>query len=133
MYSTVRNRALKVLKYFYVFLWIFVLPTVIGQSVGDTLLEIYLNFNKHVLAGLFVCLLSGAVVTWFPMIFLVEEIDFLERNDLIALTLLLWAAGIVAPMLFGFQQLGLIITVLLISSGFITVAKLMSAISKIKK
>ena len=123
----------KVLKYSYIFLWLLGIPTIIGASAGDSLLRIYHNFNEHFLAGVAVCFFSGAVVTWMPMGFVIEEADFGQKRELVAIILLLWIAGCVAPILFGFQQLGLIITVLLIFSAIFTITKILSVVSEISR
>lgn len=117
---------MKPLKYFYVFLWIFVIPSIIGQGLGDSLLRLYHNFNEHFFVGGAVCLISGSVVTWVPMGFLIEGVEFGVRTELIALTILVWIAGCIAPILFGFQNLGIIMTVLLIFSAIFTITKLHS-------
>jgi len=124
---------MKVLKYSYVFLWLFGIPTIIGMGAGDILLRIYYNFNEHLLAGVAVCFFSGAVVTWIPMAFVIEEADFREKRKLFAITLLLWIAGCVAPIIFGFQQLGRIITVLLVFSAIFTITKILSVVSEISR
>lgn len=124
---------MKFLKYSYIFLWVLVIPVIIGLGVGDLLLRIYNNFNEHLIAGITVCFFSGAVVTWVPMVFVVEEVNFKEKDTLLGISLLLWVAGIIAPLLFGFQQLGRSIAILLIFSAAFTVTKLLSAISEISK
>src|SRR3989338_11264605 len=122
---------MKFLKYSYMFLWILVIPVIIGASVGDFLLKIYHNFNEHLLACIAVCFFSGAVVTWVPMsVFVVEKVDFQWKDRLLTLSLLLWVAGIIAPLLFGFQQLGRSITILLFISAVVTVYAINSEISK---
>lgn len=124
---------MKILKYSYMFLWIFVIPVIIGLSVADLLLRIYHNFNEHLLAGLAVCILSGLVVTWIPMVFLIEDVNFREKRELLGLTLLLWVVGLVSPIVFGFRSLGKVIAILLIFSAAFTVTKLATAISQISK
>ena len=127
------KQTMKFLKYSYMFLWILVIPVIIGKGVGDLLEKIYHNFNEHLLAGIAVCFFSGAVVTWVPMVFVVEEVGFREKDTLLGISLLLWVAGIIAPLLFGFQQLGMSIAILLIFSAAFTVTKVLSAISEISK
>jgi len=113
------------------FLWIFVIPVIIGEGVAGVLLKIHYNFSEHWISSIGVCFSSGAVVTWFPMVFLVEKADILHKKGLWPLTLLLWVAGFITPLLFGFHQLGYILTILLILSAGFTVTKLASAISEI--
>ena len=124
---------MSVLKYLYIFLWLLVIPTIIGGGVGEYLVRIYHNFNGHFLAGIAVCFFSSAVVTWVPMIFLVEDVAFSGKETLLAVTLFLWIAGIIGPLLFGFRQLGLIITVLMVFSAVFTVTKVLSTISHISR
>lgn len=92
-----------VLKYFYIFLWLFVIPIIIGMSVGDGLVKMYDNFDKHWVAGLCVCFFSGAVVTWFPMFFIIEETPYEELNSLYAFVVIGWPAGSISPLIFGFK------------------------------
>jgi len=68
----------KAIKYFYTCLWLLVVPIIIGESVGQYFLAVYKNFNRHWIAGAIICLASGAVVTWFPMFFLIEKNKFAE-------------------------------------------------------
>lgn len=67
------------------------------------------------------------------LVFIVEHIEFLEKDSLVVLTLLLWFAGVIYPLIFGFQSLSHIITVLLILSAAITVTKILTATTKILK
>lgn len=63
-----RNLSMKSLKFYGLFLLLyFVIPILSGQCVGFSMHEIYLNFNKHILALIGVCFISGAVVAWLPM------------------------------------------------------------------
>lgn len=113
-----------ILKYSYAFLWLFVIPVIIGLGTGDLLLRIYHNSNEHLLAGVVVCFFSGAVVTWIPMTFLIDGAEVgreREHSQLFHSTLFLGIAGCAAPILSGFEQgLDTAITVLLIFSAFVT-------------
>jgi hypothetical protein len=124
---------MKALKYLYIFLWLFVIPAIIGGGVGEILLRMYHNFSEHLLAGVAVCLFSGAVVTWIPMAFVIQGADFGEKKEFLAITLLLWIAGCVAPMLFGFRHLTLTVTILLMFSAIFTKTKVLSALSEISR
>ena len=61
----------KALFYAYAFFAVIVLPVVIGGGSADYLMGFYDNFSHHWIAGAVVCFLSGAVVSWFPMLFLI--------------------------------------------------------------
>ncbi len=124
---------MKALKYTYIFVWVFIIPIIIGQSVGDYFLRIYHNYNEHFLAGAVICILSAGIVTWFPMIFIVERADFYAKQELAPFALIGGAGAVLAPIIFGFQNLGLIITLLLIFSAAMTVSILLKAISEYQK
>jgi|GEM_PF-3794680 len=111
---------MKTLKYFYAFLWLFIIPVVIGLSVENFLIKIYNNFNKHLLAGLVVCLLNSLAVSWIPGGFLINGFNIREKHDFVILTLLLSIAGLVTPLIAGFESFGTAVTVLLILSALLT-------------
>ena len=124
---------MKILKYFYAFLWLFIIPVVIGLSVENFLIKIYSNYDEHLLAGLVVCVLNSLAVTWIPGGFLIIDINIRKKHDLLVLTLLLWVAGLVTPLLAGFRSFSTAVTVLLIFSAWLTMEIIKKEMYEISK
>ncbi len=122
---------MKILKFFYAFLWLFVIPLIIGLSVEYYLIKIYRNYDENLLAGLVVCVLNSLAVTWIPGGFLIIEINIQKKHDLLILTLFLWVAGLVTPLLAGFQSFGAAVTVLFIFSALLPMEILKKEIRQI--
>jgi hypothetical protein len=98
--------------------------------VADLLVRLYENFSGHWGAGVVACLLSGAVASWFPMLFMIVDFEFYEQKEIGAAALLGWAGGTLAPLVFGFRNLGFSLTVLLILTTFITVSAMLKALKE---
>ena len=118
----------KVLTYIYAFAAIFILPIIIGMGVADSLLKMYELYSRHWVAGTIVCIFTGAVASWFPMLFLIEDIWFIEKVNVLVGAIIGWVGGVAIPLIFGFRSLGSTLSVLLILTTLITVASVLKAI-----
>lgn len=125
----------------YALIGIFVIPVVIGLGAADYLMAVYENFSHHWIAGAVVCFFSGAIASWFPMLFLIvarfeseetvrQVFRFIDKTEIRLVALLGWAGGIVAPLVFGFRSLGGILTVLLILTTLITISSVLKALGE---
>ncbi len=121
----------KILTYIYAFFWILIIPVCIGNSVADGLLQIYSNFSGHWISGIFVCIISGAVVTWFPMPFLIFPLSSVSKSLIELAVVIGWIGGVFAPLIFGFEELGKILLVLLLITNVITISVLETELTEI--
>lgn len=106
---------------------------IMGSGSADTLINIYNNYSQHWIAGAIICLSSGFVIILFPLLFIIEDTWFEDKLSLKALTLFAFIIGVLSPIIFGFNSLGLIISILLIFTTLITVEKITKSISELKK
>ena len=122
---------MKILKYFYAFLWLLIIPVNIGLSVENYLIRFYSLYDESLLAGLVVCVINSLVVTWIPGGFLINDtFNIREKHVFLSGTLLLlWVAGFVTPLLAGFRSFGGAVTVLMMISALVTMEE-MRQISK---
>ncbi len=124
----------KAIVYTYAFVGVLIVPAVLAGGVADSLVDIYDNFSRHWIAGIAVCLLTGAVASWIPMLLLIEGEDvwFSEKDSIRVAALIGWVGGILAPLIDGFQNrnLGMILMMLLILTTGMTLSNVLLSIRK---
>lgn len=122
----------KAIVYAYALVGVLIVPSIIGGGVADFLLAIYDNFSRHWIAGFAVCLLTGAVASWIPMLLLVESEDvrFSEKGTIRVAALIGWVGGILAPLIDGFQHFSDILMILLILTTGMTISSVLPSIRK---
>jgi len=112
----------KAALYIYVAVAVLLIPVIIGLGVADLLVRIYDNLGQGWIVYFVVCILTGAVCTWFPMLLAIENTELLHRGMIFSAIIVGWFGGICAPIIIGFHSLGKIITVLLIITTLMTVS-----------
>ena len=105
---------------------------IMGSGSADTLINIYNNYSQRWIVGAIICLSSGFVIILFPLLFIIEDTWFEDKLSLKALTLFAFTIGVFSPLIFGFNSLGLIISILLIFTTLITIEKITKSISELK-
>lgn len=124
---------MKALKLIYAFFAIFIIPIVIGEGVAYSLIQFYERYSHHWIAGGIVCVFSAAIVTWFPLLFLLEPFQSYQRVEMEIAVLIGVVGGLFAPLVFGFSELGGILSKLLILTTVITVSSMLKAFLEVSK
>lgn len=123
----------KIFKNIYLFLWIVIIPCVIGGGVQDFLIDVYNNFGGHWVAYIFVCFLTALVASYFSGIYyLINAIYSFEIENMSLIFLLSSASEIICLIIFGINSIGYFLTPILICNATITTALLIERIKNIK-
>ena len=92
-----------------------VVPTLIGGSMGSYFVQVWEYHNKHWLAYLLFCILSGITISWIPMLLMINPSIYGDDTKSYLQVLLFggFISGTIGGLIFGIRSLGMVVTFLM--------------------